>query len=170
MKSKTTKARRQNEPPVKPLKNGRGEPNKGETKARTAVKPVAQPKPPVESKPVAAKPVKKKVKPLGSAVVRGKNGRYDFEVFPLDAELKDGSAIYVISKRMTDKQGRGHHKFVCIGETESLLGALKTHRKGKCIKQHNANVVCLLREDNELDRRRIETDLREAHRISCNQQ
>ena len=120
--------------------------------------------------PVAPKIVKKKLKPIGSAVVRGRNGRYDFEVFSLDAEIKDGSAIYVISKRMTDKSGRGHHKFVCIGQTESLLIDLKKHAKGKCIKQHKANVICLLREESEKNRLKIETDLREAHTIACNHQ
>jgi len=121
--------------------------------------------------PITPKPVKKKIKPIGSAVVRGKTGRYDFEIFPLDAELKDGSAIYVISKRITDKVGRGHHKFVCIGQTESLLGDLKKHTKNKCIKQHKANVICLLREENENNRVKIETDLRQAHTLlDCNQQ
>lgn len=120
--------------------------------------------------PPIKKPVKKKIKPIGSAVVRGKNGSYDFEVFPLDAELKDGSAIYVISKRITDKRGRGHHKFVCIGQTESLLGDIKKHAKDKCIKQHKANVICLLREENEKHRLKIETDLRQAHSIACNHQ
>ncbi len=121
--------------------------------------------------PIMPKPVKKKIKPIGSAVVRGKTGRYDFEIFPLDAELKDGSAIYVISKRITDTGGRGHHKFVCIGQTESLLGDLKKHTKDKCIKQHKANVICLLREENEKNRVKIETDLRQAHTLlACNQQ
>jgi hypothetical protein len=119
--------------------------------------------------PITVKPVKKKIKPISSAVVRGKNGRYDFEVFPLDAELKDGSAIYVISKRITDRRGRGHHKFVCIGQTESLIGEIKKHKKDKCIKQYSANVICLLREESAANRLKIETDLREAHSIACNQ-
>ena len=119
--------------------------------------------------PIAAKPLKKKIKPIGSAVVRGRTGRYDFEMFPLDAELKDGSAIFVISKRITDKRGRGHHKFVCLGQTESLVGEIKKHKKDKCIKQHKANVICLLREEDERSRRKIETDLREAHTLVCNQ-
>ncbi len=119
--------------------------------------------------PIIQKPIKKKVKPIGSAVVRGKSGRYDFEVFSIDAELKDGSAIYVISKRVTDQRGKGHLKFVCIGQTDSLLGDIKKHAKGKCIKQHKANVICLLREESEKTRLKIETDLREAHTIVCNQ-
>ena len=134
-------------------------------------KPIGKQPEIVVAPPVAApKVAKKKLKPIGSAVVRGKNGRYDFEVFSLDAEIKDGSAIYVISKRVTDKSGRAHHKFVCIGQTESLLFDLKKHAKGKCIKQHKANVICLLREESEKNRLKIETDLREAHTIACNHQ
>jgi hypothetical protein len=133
-------------------------------KAKTAAKKIE-----IVVPPMTPKPVKKKIKPIGSAIVRGKSGRYDFEVFPIDAELKDGSAIYVISKRVTDKSGKGHHKFVCIGQTESLLGDLKKHKKDKCIKQYKANVICLLREEDEKNRLRIETDLRQAHTIVCNQ-
>ena len=139
------------------------------------IKPVTANKKTTEKKleivipPIIQKPIKKKVKPIGSAVVRGKSGRYDFEVFSIDAELKDGSAIYVISKRVTDQRGKGHLKFVCIGQTDSLLGDLKKHTKGKCIKQHKANVICLLREESEKNRLKIETDLREAHTIVCNQ-
>jgi hypothetical protein len=141
---------------------------KRETPAKKVVKK-AEKKIEIVIPPIEARPVRKKLKPIGSAVVRGKSGRYDFEVFPLDADLKDGSAIYVISKRITDKSGRGHHKFVCIGQTESLIGEIKKHKKDKCIKQHKANVICLLREESAANRVKIETDLREAHAIACNQ-
>jgi hypothetical protein len=111
---------------------------------------------------------KKKSQMIGEAVFRGKKNLYNFEVFPLGAEFEDAAAIYVISKRINDKQGRGHHKFVCIGQTESVLGDIKKHAKGKCIKQNMANVICILAEADEKNRRRIEADLRESHRIACN--
>ncbi len=139
-------------------------------KPETGMKKTSEKKIEIVLPPIIQKPIKKKVKPIGSAVVRGRSGRYDFEVFSIDSELKDGSAIYVISKRVTDQRGKGHHKFVCIGQTESLLDDIKKHAKGKCIKQHKANVICLLREENEKNRLKIETDLREAHTIACNHQ
>jgi hypothetical protein len=121
---------------------------------------------------VAAKKkiVNKKAKPISSAVLRGKSGKYDFEVFPLDANFEAISAIYVISKRTTDKRKRGHHKLVCIGQTESIADGIKEHKKDKCIKQFEANVVCLLKEESEKNRLKIAADLREAHQISCNRQ
>lgn len=125
--------------------------------------------PPIErpAEKRAEKPIKKKIKPISSAVLRGKSGRYDFEVFPLDAEFEKAPAIYVISKRVTDKQRRGHHKLICIGESSSLFEDIKKHRKNKCLKEHQANAVCLLKEQDAASRLRIASDLREAHAIVC---
>jgi len=123
-----------------------------------------------EKAPLPKKPVNKKAKPISSAVLRGKKGRYDFEVFPLDANFEAVSAIYVITKRITDKRKRGHHKLVCIGQTESIVDGIKMHKKDKCIKQNEANVICLLKEESEKNRLKIADDLREAHSISCNRQ
>ena len=120
----------------------------------------------IENK-VARKPKKKKAKPIGSAIFRGKKERYGFEIFPIDAELEDVSAIYVISKRKTDKLKKGHHALVCIGQTESVLGEIKRHKKGKCVKKYQANVISILPEENEKKRLRIETDLKAAHTVMC---
>lgn len=121
--------------------------------------------PPFENK---IKPKPKKAKPICSAVFRGKKDRYGFEVFPLDAEFEDISAIYVISKRKIDKRKKGHHALVCIGQTESLAGEIKRHKQGKCVKKYQANVISVLPEANEKKRLRIETDLKAAHIIVCN--
>ena len=114
------------------------------------------------------KQVKKKSPKISEAVFRGKKSLYNFEVIPLNEEFEDDSAIYVISKRVTDRRGKGHHAFVCIGQTDSVLGEIKKHKKAKCVKQHSANVICLLREESEENRLRIEADLRAAHASFCN--
>ncbi len=124
----------------------------------------------IESKKLqlSLKPKKKKTKPISSVVFRGKKDRYGFEVFPLDAEFEDVSAIYVISKRKIDKRKKGHHALVCIGQTESLSGEIKRHKKGKCVKKYQANVISILPEENEKKRLLIETDLKAAHAVVCN--
>lgn len=119
------------------------------------------------AKAAIRKPKPKKNKPIGAAVFRGKKERYDFQVYELDAEFVDVPAIYVISKRKTDKQKRAHHALVCIGQTDSILGEIKKH-KNKCIKKHNANVISILPEENEKKRLKIEEDLKAAHAIACN--
>jgi hypothetical protein len=113
------------------------------------------------------KQTRKKSPKISEAIFRGKKSLYSFEVFPLAAEIEETSAIYVITKRKTDKSGKAHHAFVCIGQTDSILGELKKHRKGKCVKQNAANVVCLLKESDEKNRERIEADLKAAHATVC---
>lgn len=120
-----------------------------------------------EIKLPASKPKPKKAKAISSAIFRGRKDRYDFQVYPLDAIFEDVPAIYVISKRKIDRRKRAHHALVCIGQTDSILGEIKKHKKGKCVKKHEANVISLLPETNETRRLKIETDLKAAHAIPC---
>ncbi|CAN5505259.1 hypothetical protein BH10ACI1_BH10ACI1_26870 [soil metagenome] len=124
----------------------------------------------VESvKAVQKKPARKKpVKPIGVAVFRGIKQQYDFKVFQINEEFEAVKAVYIISKRKTDRQKRGHHKLVCIGQTDSIFEEIKKHRKSRCLRQNEANVISLLPEENESKRLKIETDLKAAHSISCN--
>lgn len=120
----------------------------------------------IEAPVVAVKPKKKKAKAISSAVFRGRRVGYDFQVFPLDAEFENVSAIYVISKRKTDRNKRAHHALICIGQTDSISGEIKRHAKN-CIKKHEANVISILPEQSEKKRLKIEEDLKAAHATAC---
>ncbi|HLM61849.1 MAG TPA: hypothetical protein VK308_13675, partial [Pyrinomonadaceae bacterium] len=126
---------------------------------KNAIEPL-EPRPP--------KPKNRKARPISSAVFRGKKERYDFKVFELNEKFEPIPAVYIISKRKTDRNKKGHHALVCIGETASISDELKRHRKGKCVKKHGANVVSILPETDEKTRLRIETDLKAAHSVACN--
>jgi hypothetical protein len=119
-------------------------------------------------KPSLQKPKNRKAKPISSAVFRGKKERYDFKVFELNEKFEAIPAVYIISKRKTDRNKKGHHALVCIGETTSIADELKRHRKSNCVKKHAANVVSILHEADEKIRLKIETDLKAAHFIACN--
>jgi hypothetical protein len=118
--------------------------------------------------PHLPKPKNRKARPISSAVFRGKKARYDFKVFALNEKFEPIPAVYIISKRKTDRHKRGHHALICIGETASISDELKRHRKGKCVKKHEANVVSILPEGDEKIRLKIETDLKAAHSVVCN--
>ena len=113
------------------------------------------------------KPRKKKSLKVGEAIFRGKKTPYNFEVFPIDIEFEAVPAVYIISKRKLDKNGKAHHALVCIGQTESIVTELKKHIKGKCVKKLKANVVSLLVNEVEKERLKIEEDLKLAHSIPC---
>jgi hypothetical protein len=104
---------------------------------------------------------------ISEAVFRGQKTSYNFEVFPIDIEFQETPSVFIISRRKLDKLGKGHHKFVCIGQTESLAGEIKKHKKGKCVKQNKANVVCVLPETEEKLRLKIEEDLKTIYSIPC---
>jgi hypothetical protein len=110
---------------------------------------------------------KKKSLNIGEAVFRGQKITYNFEIFPIDFEFPESSAVFVISHRKLDKNGKGHHKLSCIGQTDSIITELKKHKKSKCLKQYKPNVICLLPEADEKMRTKIESDLKATYRIPC---
>ena len=116
------------------------------------------------------KPRRKIIRAISSAVFRGVESQYDFKVYAINEIPKQEQAIYIISRRVTDRRKRGHHKLVCIGQTDSIRESLKKHKKGNCIKQNAANVICILPEADEQKRQKIEADLKAAHSIACNHQ
>ena len=152
---------------VKKLKLPAGEtaPTKKKLKQQKVLK-VIELEPEVPVLP-ALKPKPKKAKAISSAVFRGAKNRYDFTVFPLDAVFEDVPAIYIISRRVVDKSKKAHHALICIGQTQSLLDELKKHKKDRRTKKFAANSISLLREENEIRRLKIETDLKAAHAIRC---
>lgn len=156
----------------KPLSAKKNAPiSKNKAAKRVSVKKVSKEKKLAKSVSVEVKkPRKKPVRPISSAVFRGKKSQYDFKVFSIDEKFEPLQAVYIISRRITDRRKRGHHKLICIGQTDSVSEGIQMHKKGKCIRQNEANVICLLKEENEINRLRIEADLREAHSVICNRQ
>ncbi|HEY0049563.1 MAG TPA: hypothetical protein VGB68_09780, partial [Pyrinomonadaceae bacterium] len=102
---------------------------------------------------------------ISEAVFRGKSSLYNFEVYPMNVRFNEVPAVYIISKRKIDRHGRGHHFLVCIGQTESLVEDIKKHKRGKCVKQLQANTVSVILEDDEKKRLEVENDIKAAHII-----
>lgn len=126
-------------------------------KVEAAIQP-----PEIAAPKVRVKPKNKKAKPISSAVFRGVKQRYDFQVFALTENFEPIQAVYVISKRKTDKKKRAHHALICIGATDSIADEIKKNRKNY-LRKYAANVISILPEENEQKRLKIETDLKAAH-------
>ena len=112
-------------------------------------------------------PRKKKPRKISDAVFRGQKSAYSFQVFPINAEMADGPAVFIIARRRTDKFGNGHQSAVCIGETSSILSEMKRHRRAKCVKNNDPNVICLLEEENAAARAGVLQDLTAARKFGC---
>jgi hypothetical protein len=114
------------------------------------------------------KQVKKYPAPqISEAVFRGRNSLYNFEVYPMNVKFNEVPAVYIISRRKIDRHGKGHHFLVCIGQTESLVEDIKKHKRGKCVKQLQADTVSVILEDDEQKRLEVENDIKAAHTIPC---
>ncbi|MDQ3635874.1 MAG: hypothetical protein M3405_15420 [Acidobacteriota bacterium] len=110
---------------------------------------------------------RKLIKPVGSAVFRGKRMSYEFDVYNLKEKFEDFPAVFVISKRKLDKNGKGHHKIICIGQTETLGKEIVKHNRLSCIKKNKATVISILKDDSERNRLLIEENLKTSYGILC---
>ena len=104
---------------------------------------------------------------IGGTVCRGAEKVYNFEVFAIDFEFSEISAVFILSHRKLDKNGKGHHKYIYIGQTENLGSELEKCKLNSCIEGHNANVVCILMQSNEQKRIEIEADIKSNYTIPC---
>jgi hypothetical protein len=112
------------------------------------------------------KHAKKLFNQISVATCRGAKTTYQFDVFSHDFEFTETPAVFIISRRKTDLSGKGHHKFICIGQTESLAKELKKHKK-LCVKKQKSNVICILAQPDEKKRLQIEADIKSVYTIPC---
>ena len=113
------------------------------------------------------RPRKRKTAKISDAVFRGRKGEYTFEVYSFAAEMPESAAVFIFSRRKVTKSGHISHAASCIGETDSLPAELKKHKRAKCVKHNESNVVCVLREDSGKSRSSVLADIVEARTFGC---
>ena len=109
----------------------------------------------------------RRVRKLSEAVFRGAQSVYTFDVFPLTTDIRDSAAVFIISRRITDRFKSSHHRAICVGETESIVSEIKKHNRAKCVKTYEANAVCILRENDRTTRFQMIDDLVTARSFDC---
>lgn len=107
---------------------------------------------------------------ITDATFKGQLGTYPFEVFPIDQQFNDVGAVYIFTKRTVDAAGKGNHKFIYIGQADSLKDRIPNHEKWPCVNRNGANCICVHRDDDEDSRLSKETDLRAGNQTPCNLQ
>ena len=111
--------------------------------------------------------IRKRIRKLSTAVFRGSRSEYSFDVFPISPSITDAPAVFIFSRRFVDKRGRAHHAVSCVGQARSLVTEIKRHRRAKCIKGSDANVICVLKEADPNVRADLVRDISEARSFSC---
>ena len=113
------------------------------------------------------RPRKVRSSKISEAVFLGKKHSYTFDVYPMTAEIPESAAVFIFSRRKVTKSGHVSHAVSCIGETDSVPVELKKHKRARCVKQNESNVVCVLREDSGKSRNSVLADISEARTFGC---
>ena len=111
--------------------------------------------------------IRKRIRKLSTAVFRGSRSEYNFDVYPITTDITDHPVVFIFSRRKVDKKGRGHHAVSCVGETHSIVSEIRKHKRARCIKGNEANVVCILREADRPTRSGVLDDLSQVRAFSC---
>jgi len=110
---------------------------------------------------------RKRLRKLSTAVFRGSKSVYSFDVFPISTDITDHAVVFIFSRRQLDKSGRWHHVVSCVGETQSIVTEIRKHKRARCVKGANANVVCVLKEPDNGVRSSVLDDIAAARTFSC---
>lgn len=107
---------------------------------------------------------------LGKMTLKGASGKdYTFEVYHRSTEFKALGAVYLISKRSPNPDGKGGtHTFLYLGETGDLSSRPLNHHKKQCFDKHGADHVSVFLISDSQQRLDAETDLIRGHNLPCN--
>ena len=102
---------------------------------------------------------------LGNVRIRGKSGReYKFRAYPLETKFDNIGAVYFITSRHHDPDGRISHSRIDCGWTSNLSIGINV-KPG--FKENDANCICILPQDDKDSRIEIETDIRHQYTLLC---
>ena len=108
---------------------------------------------------------------FGRVTFTGESGQdYAFAAYSRDTRFKPIAAVYVITTREANAEGRASHARLYVGQTDNLQDQPIDHGREQCFDRKHANCVCVLAENDQDRRLAIETDLRRAYDPPCNRQ
>jgi hypothetical protein len=104
-----------------------------------------------------------------TATFTGKSGQaYSFNVYQWGTDFKAIGAVYIVTSRRVNSEGKGLHTFIYIGHTGDLSERFDDHHKARCFTKHGVNCICIHSESDEATRLDIESDLIDGNDTSCN--
>jgi hypothetical protein len=102
---------------------------------------------------------------LGNVRIQGKSGKeYKFRAYPLATKFDNIGAVYFITSRKQEADGRTSHSRIDCGRTSNLSIGINI-KPG--FKDNDANCICILPQDDKDTRIEIETDIRQNYTLLC---
>jgi len=106
---------------------------------------------------------------IGTIALSGVSGsKYSFNVYPYNTSFKAIGAVYYVSRRTENSEGKGSHSKLYVGQTDNLSNRFSNHHKENCFMEHNANCISIYTEENKATRLAIESDLIDSISPPCN--
>ena len=105
---------------------------------------------------------------IADVTFSGKDRKYAFEAYALDTTFNAVGAVYIFTRRLVDRAGKGTHTLLYIGQTDSLADRIPNHEKWPCVNSNGANCICVHCDGNEQSRLKKEADLLAANSTPCN--
>ena len=103
---------------------------------------------------------------LGNVRIKGLSGRmYTFRAYPLNTTFAKVGAVYCITSRNQQPDGRISHSRICCGETDNLSSRSDTHEREDSLKANHANCICILPNMDEETRVEIESDIHRKYKF-----
>ena len=103
---------------------------------------------------------------LGNVRIKCKSGNeYKFRAYPLNTKFDNFGAVYFITSRNQDPDGRVSHSRIYCGRTSDL--SIRIHTTAS-FKENNANCICILPQEDKDSRTEIESDIKQNYTLLCN--
>jgi hypothetical protein len=113
-------------------------------------------------------PVAKTTK-IDQVAFAGRSGqRYEFRIYVWDTKFKAVPGVYVVASRTMEPGQRAAYQPLFVGAGTDLSGALKDHPRDECFQMYYANVVGVLKEEDQARRAQIVADLLDGLSPPCN--
>jgi|SRR5688572_31612360 hypothetical protein len=99
----------------------------------------------------------------------GKSGTgYDFRMYVWETKFKTVPGIYVVASRTMEPGQPAQYAPLFVGEAVDLSAALKSHPRDECFQMYYANVIGVLKENDDARRTSILADLLAGLAPPCN--
>jgi hypothetical protein len=99
----------------------------------------------------------------------GRSGHpYDFRVYVWETKFKAVPGVYIVASRTIEPGQRPQYSPLFAGEAQDLSSALKQHARAECFQLYYANVIGVLKEDDDQKRASILADLIDGLALPCN--
>jgi hypothetical protein len=106
---------------------------------------------------------------IGTVTLTGHSGQqYAFRVYVWETRFKSLPGVYVVASRSIEPGREALYTPLFVGAASDLSRAMKNHPRGECFEMYYANVIGVLKQEQDAERERIVADLVAGLEPPCN--